>query len=147
MVKEVHGDIFNSVCNYKAIPVNLVSVMGKGLALAFKKKYPGFFDMYKDQIRTGKLAWRKPSFINDFVMFPTKNHWRDSSNPEDICYGLVELKRMLAKMHPGKYSIVSLALPALGCGCGGMDYGVLKKIVDFVFADEDKFIVNIYPPR
>lgn len=147
MIKEVQGDIFITDCTYKAIPVNLVGVMGKGLALEFKRRYPRFFEIYKEQIDSGELKWRKPSLIQTWIMFPTKNHWRNSSDPVDICHTIIELKQMLLERHPEKGAPLTLALPALGCGLGGMNYKLLKQIVELVFGKDDRFLVELYPPR
>lgn len=114
-IEHVHdGDIFMSGCDLIVIPVNCVGVMGRGLALEFRKRYPSRTSAYMQAcnakaLRPGVLAH---SFINGtrFVFFPTKRHWRDPSRLEDVIMGLD----------------ASVAIPALGCGLGGLSWDLVR---------------------
>lgn len=47
MITYVKGDIFSSPSKIIVNTVNTVGVMGKGVALEFKKRYPDMFLSYK----------------------------------------------------------------------------------------------------
>ena len=114
-------------------PVNCVGVMGAGLALQFKLAYPKMFRDYRLACELGKVAigsvWpfdrgltSTPRWI---INFPTKRHWRDVSEIDSIDRGLVSLKWFLADNE-----IKSVAIPALGCGLGGLDWVDVKASIE-----------------
>src|SRR5579859_6919210 len=86
------GDIFKSKAQTIVNPVNCEGYMGKGLALAFKERYPDMFVVYQTECRTGKLRIGKPTLYSNstpwILNFPTMNHWRDPSKLEYIEEGL-----------------------------------------------------------
>jgi adenine-specific DNA methylase/O-acetyl-ADP-ribose deacetylase (regulator of RNase III) len=139
MLKFTSGDMFKTPADIRVNTVNCVGVMGAGVALAFKDKYPEMFKDYKEacdrgDIRPGKLhVWK--NLIGDWVInFPTKRHWRDKSHYEDIEAGLIALRKFLNSNRG-----VSVALPALGCGHGGLDWtkvrGLIERHLDGVDAE------------
>ena len=138
------GNIFNSSCEFLVNPVNCVGVMGKGLALEFKNKYPLNFQKYKAfcdnaSFHIGKLliVYENNKFI---VNFPTKKHWRNKSDLEFIKIGLEELKVAIKD-----FNIKSIALPKLGCGLGGLDWNeVFVLIKDFHNSIEDNVLVQVF---
>lgn len=100
-------------------PVNCVGVMGRGLALEFKQRYPAMFKSYKEEcdlkhIKIGKVWLFGENPI--IVCFPTKLHWRDPSKIEWIEQGLIDLRQQILA-----YGIQSINLPMLGCGLGGLN--------------------------
>lgn len=108
--------------------VNCVGVMGKGVALRFKKAHPTNFADYERCCRLGLVrpgvpyvyaADRKRDKPNlaQILNFPTKYHWRDPSRIEWIDGGLGILVQ-----HLQDWNISSLALPPLGCGQGGLEW-------------------------
>jgi O-acetyl-ADP-ribose deacetylase (regulator of RNase III) len=134
------GDMFFSRAQTLTVSVNIKGIMGKGVASRAKYQFPDVYVRYQDACRNGKLKMGKPwlykreistdceladdpeSLINPngetwFLLFPTKKHWRDNSKIEDIEAGLVWLSKNYQKE-----GIKSLALPALGCGLGGLDW-------------------------
>ena len=118
MVEDASGDIFAANVDALVNAVNTVGVMGKGLALAFKKKFPDNFAAYVRACKAvpGKVfvvncSPRAPQWI---INFPTKRHWRDASRIEDIRSGLVDMAAQIRARQ-----IHSVAVPALGCGLGG----------------------------
>jgi O-acetyl-ADP-ribose deacetylase (regulator of RNase III) len=119
------GDVFESGAHTIVITVNCVGVMGKGIALAFKKRYPELFDQYVGMCKSKEVRPGRPAFIRrlvppSFVMFPTKDHWRSKSRLADIEDGLAHLAANYRK-----WGIESLAVPPLGCGLGGLQWGVV----------------------
>jgi len=74
------GDIFDSKAQVIVNTVNCKGVMGKGLALCFKERYPDMFRVYQEECRTGRLRIGRPTLykasIPWILNFPTKDHWR-----------------------------------------------------------------------
>lgn len=149
MIKITHGDILSANTDAIVNTVNCVGVMGKGLALQFKKAYPDNYETYKlacehKAIRTGKMftfmrkSQSNPKYI---INFPTKQHWRDPSKIEFIDDGLIDLVRVVPYL-----SIKSIAIPPLGCGLGGLEWSVvLPKIKEAMMSLNDVDIL-IYEP-
>lgn len=104
--------------------VNTVGVMGKGIALAFKKRYPAMYEDYVQRCRSGlvRLGEPYPFDAGDHVVinFPTKGHWRSVSRLSDIVAGLEYLHANYRK-----WGIRSLAVPPLGCGNGQLEWSVV----------------------
>lgn len=129
MLTFTKGDLFDSNASVLINTVNCVGVMGAGVALAFKTKYPEMFLSYQKECRrkllqTGRLhIWDDPSGVT-IVNFPTKEHWREPSRYEYIETGLVALHDYLVQR--GR---VRVALPALGCGHGGLDWGRVSQMI------------------
>lgn len=115
------GDIFNSQAQVIVNPVNCKGVMGKGLALAFKQKYPEMFAVYERDCQTGKLRIGRPTIYQKstpwILNFPTKNHWRNPSKLEYIEKGLAFLLE-----HYKKAGITSIAFPKLGAQNGKLSW-------------------------
>ena len=129
MLEFVTGDMFERPADIRVNTVNCEGVMGAGVALAFKRRYPEMFRDYQAACRDGRLApgrihvWR--SLSGEWVInFPTKRHWRDGSRYEDIETGLKSLREYLA--HQGA---VRVSLPALGCGHGGLDWSRVSSMI------------------
>ena len=119
----------------KVIPVNTVGVMGKGLALQFKQKYPNIFEDYKKECYEGKLHVGNITIHKDFVMFPTKRHWSTDSTKEIITASLKALKELLfiievkLNEHPDVY------IPRIGCGCGNMSQELVEMLIEDILGD------------
>ena len=129
MIEFVHGDMFATSADVRVNTVNCVGVMGAGVALAFKRRYPEMFEAYVHDcedglVRPGRLqVWR--SLNGECVVnFPTKRHWRDRSRYEDIESGLDALRAYLSDCGP-----VSVTVPALGCGHGGLDWDRVSAMI------------------
>jgi O-acetyl-ADP-ribose deacetylase (regulator of RNase III) len=115
----IKGNMFNSKANTLVNPINCVGVMGKGLAKEFKNRFPEMFKDYKnkcdkDKIKVGKVYFYKTDTMN-IINFPTKMHWRPPSSLDWIEEGLDYLVDNYQL-----WGIESLAIPALGCGLGGL---------------------------
>lgn len=134
MIKYVQGDIFNSPAQVLVNTVNTVGVMGKGIALSFKKMYPEMFEAYrkecdKHRLIIGKLMlWYGTDHW--VLMFPTKEHWRNSSRLEYIEKGLMTFVRKYTD-----YNITSIAFPKLGCGNGELDWIDVKPLMEKYLKD------------
>ncbi|MCR9191641.1 MAG: macro domain-containing protein [Gammaproteobacteria bacterium] len=126
--------------------VNCVGVMGKGIALAFKNRYPEMFQDYKkrcrnNQVELGKPYLWKPDFGSQWILnFPTKGHWRNKSSLASIEGGLIHLAA-----HAKDWGIESLALPALGCGCGGLNWTEVRPLI-VRHLEPLGIPIDIYPP-
>jgi len=131
-IKFTSGNILNDKSEALVNPVNAIGVSGKGLALEFKKKFPGMFKSYQEAcakgiVQLGKIfmyetdSLEHPKFI---ICFPTKGHWKDSSNLENIRQGLTHLKLII-----DSYNITSIALPKLGCGLGKLSWKTVRPII------------------
>lgn len=124
-----NSDIFKSNCQTIVNPVNCVGVMGKGLALAFKKKYKCMYIEYKSKCENNKLLIDRPYlyYHSDkrwILNFPTKKHWKNKSNLIDIKKGLLYLNDNIKK-----WNITSIAFPMLGCGLGGLEDEKIKELI------------------
>jgi O-acetyl-ADP-ribose deacetylase (regulator of RNase III) len=139
------GDILSSDAQTLTNTVNCVGVMGKGVALAFKNRFP---EMYRDyvercrrhEVRLGKPYLYKHLYDPWILNFPTKDHWRAVSKLSDIVEGLSYLTA-----HYKEWGITSLAVPPLGCGNGQLDWNVVGPTLYRCF-NEFNIPVNLYAP-
>ena len=127
MIEYTSGNILDTDAEALVNPVNCVGVMGAGLALQFKHRFPGNFKLYKKACDEGKVALGR-MFVTKgaktIINFPTKQHWKDSSRYESIQSGMSALNREISER-----GISSIAIPALGCGLGGLEWGRVKDIM------------------
>ena len=147
MLKFVSGNMFDSNADVLINTINCVGIMGKGIALAFKNKYPDMFATYRQLCRYDKISpgsiW--PYYTDDFkiiVNFPTKDHWINPSEYSYIENGLKKLRTYLLQCHRG--SIV--AIPALGCGNGGLDWNRVKQMIEEQLSDLDHLSIQVFVP-
>ena len=131
-IKYIKGDIFTAKTQAIVNPVNCVGVMGKGLALKFKQKYPDCFISYQKECSEGRIVLGKVFVFDNktkcpryILCFPTKDHWRDSSILDNIERGMNNLVFSVFL----DYNINSIAIPALGCGLGGLLWSEVKPII------------------
>lgn len=139
-------NLFDSKAEALINTVNCVGVMGKGVALKFKQKYPHNYSVYKEvcnnkQLKIGTCLTIKEEdrFI---INFPTKQDWKNSSTLDYISQGLEALKR-----HIVHYNIKSVALPKLGCNHGGLDWNIVHKmIIDALdpLVEDKNCVLNYY---
>lgn len=119
------GDLFSSEAQTLTNTVNTVGIMGKGIALGFKERFPEMFRDYqrrcaRGEVRLGRPYLWAPTFDRWVLNFPTKEHWRSSAKRNDIVAGLEHLERNYRD-----WGIESLAVPPLGCGEGGLEWSVV----------------------
>ncbi|MBM4162683.1 MAG: Appr-1-p processing protein [Ignavibacteria bacterium] len=125
MIKVLIGDLFTSKMQTLVNTVNCVGVMGKGLALEFKRRFPDMFAEYVQRSRHGDIRLGKPYLFKGLLppwilLFPTKDHWRSVSNLDAIEEGLEYLESKYRE-----WGIESLAVPPLGCGFGELEWSIV----------------------
>ena len=144
MILYVSASFFQSPAQVLVNTVNTVGVMGKGIALEFKKLYPDMFREYQKLCEAGQLAvgklWLYKSANKWVLNFPTKEHWRNPSRLEYIEAGLEAFKRSYAR-----WGIHSIAFPALGCGHGRLDFETQVQPVMHRYLASLPIEVFIYP--
>lgn len=127
-VRIIEGDLLKSRMHALVNTVNTVGVMGKGIALAFKRRYPAMFEDYAQRCAHGevKLGHPYPWQVEDHIVvnFPTKEHWRAVSRISDIEAGLEVLERNYKA-----WGIRSIAVPPLGCGNGQLEWRVVAPVL------------------
>lgn len=139
-----NGDIFKSKCEALVNPVNIKGVMGKGLALAFKTKYPAHFENYKRACQNGEMTTEKVLAYQEIngpmiICLATKADWRDSSKIEYVSAGLDNLANQIKAL-----GIRSVAIPKLGCGLGGLDWNKVRPLIVEKMSSLDGINVEIY---
>lgn len=148
-----NGDIFKAPCEALVNPVNCVGISGKGLAKEFKKRFPDAFIEYARACKAGDIKIGavfatpankpapseklKPPFV---VHFPTKQHWRDDSFKAYITEGLVALR-----LHIMEARYRTIAIPALGCGNGGLEWSWVGPTIEDALQNVDAE-VYLYEP-
>ena len=125
------GNILEADTEALVNTVNTVGVMGKGIALAFKKAFPDNFEYYKKacdnkELNTGDLLITQTGKITPkyIINFPTKVHWKEKSKMEYIEQGMKRLVQVIDEKE-----IRSIAIPPLGCGNGGLNWQDVKKVM------------------
>ena len=131
MIEFKKGNILNAETEALVNTVNTVGIMGKGIALAFKKAFPENFNRYKkacdnEELKIGELLITQTGKITPkyIINFPTKVHWREKSRIEYIEKGMKRLVQVIEEKE-----IPSIAIPPLGCGNGGLDWQEVKKVM------------------
>jgi len=150
MIEYTSGDILNDESEALVNTVNCVGVMGRGIALQFKKAWPQNFKAYaaackRDEVQPGRMfvfetgRLTPPRYI---INFPTKRHWRGKSRIEDIESGLEALAATLRER-----GITSVAVPPLGSGLGGLDWVEVRKRIERTLAELPDVRVRVYEPK
>lgn len=133
MINYKNGDILSEDVEAIVNTVNCVGVMGRGLALQFKNKYPQNFKEYeqackREEVQPGKMfVYQTGQLMNPkyIINFPTKRHWKANSKIEDIESGLDDLIKVI-----GRLNIKSIAIPPLGSGLGGLDWKIVRQKIE-----------------
>ncbi|MFE8072006.1 macro domain-containing protein [Marinobacteraceae bacterium S3BR75-40.1] len=150
MIEYKSGDILREDAEALVNTVNCVGVMGRGIALQFKKAFPQNFRAYaaackNEEVQPGHMfvfdtdQLTNPRYI---INFPTKRHWRGKSRMEDIEAGLNDLVAILRQ-----YDIRSIAIPPLGSGLGGLEWPEVKARIEEHLAPLDDVQVLVYEPK
>lgn len=127
MIRVLIGDMFESEAQTLVNTVNCVGIMGKGIALEFKNRFPDMYEDYVKRCEAGQVQLGKPylylSLLPPWILnFPTKEHWRAVSRLSDIIAGLEYLEQ-----HYKEWGITSLACPALGCSNGQLEWRIVGR--------------------
>lgn len=149
MIQFTEGDLFESKADALVNAVNTVGVMGKGIALLFKDKYPVNFQRYKEacengQIQTGMMFVTTLPYGVDrrwIINFPTKEHRRGKTKLCWIEEGLKDLRSVICRE-----GISSIAMPAIGCGLGGLDWDQVRPLIEKNLSDLSDVDVQVYQP-
>ncbi len=139
------GNIFESQATTLVNTINCVGIMGKGIALEFKKRYPNMFLEYAQLCRSGNIKPGVPYYYHDLcgtsiINFPTKNHWRSPSKLSYIISGLEWFRKNYKSL-----GIKSVAFPPLGCGNGGLPWSVVGPLMYSKLSDLP-IEIEIYAP-
>lgn len=145
MIKVLIGDMFKSEATTLVNTVNCVGVMGKGVALEFKKRWPGLMSDYEKKCKSKEVKLGEPYLYTDLagtsiVNFPTKGHWRAASRLSDVEAGLLYFLEKYKE-----WNIKSIAFPPLGCGNGGLEWGVVGPLM-YKLLSKVTIPVEIYAP-
>lgn len=149
MIEFRKDEILNANSEAIVNTVNTVGIMGKGIALEIKEKYPQNYQLYKkacdrNEVVIGKMfttftnTLENPKYI---INFPTKKHWRFPSEISYIKEGLEDLKNVILSL-----KIKSIAIPPLGCGNGKLDWNIIKPIIVNSLKNIPDLDIFIYEP-
>lgn len=145
VIEKEYFSIFDSQMQTITCPVNTMGVMGRGLALDFKERYPKYFESYRIACEEGLFIKEGLHLFKNgaisILSFPTKHDWRYPSQIEYIKEGLE-----LLAVHFKWYQITSVSLPALGCGLGQLKYTDVRACVHDCFR-EHPLVVELIAPR
>lgn len=150
MIHLTQGDILVADAEALVNTVNCVGVMGRGIALQFRKAFPENFKVYeaaceRGEVRPGKMLVFETGLLTGpkyIVNFPTKRHWKGKSRIEDIDAGLPALVEEIQRR-----GIKSIAVPPLGCGLGGLSWGEVRPRILRAFEDLAEVQVSVYEPE
>ncbi|WP_020559437.1 type II toxin-antitoxin system antitoxin DNA ADP-ribosyl glycohydrolase DarG [Thiofilum flexile] len=149
MITYTQGNLLDADAEALVNTVNTVGVMGKGIALMFKERFPINMAAYaeackKQQIQTGKMFVTETKELMGprwIINFPTKQHWRSRSQIQWIIDGLDDLRRFIEQN-----DIHSIAIPPLGSGNGGLDWAEVKPHIEKILGDLINVNILIYEP-
>ena len=139
------GDILQSKAQTLVNTVNCVGIMGKGIALEYKNRFPEMFKDYAErcerrEVKLGVPYLYKTLFSPQIVNFPTKDHWKSVSKISDIERGL---QYFLA--HFKEWGVTSLAIPPLGCGNGQLEWTAVGPLI-YRYVKQMGIPVEMYAP-
>lgn len=162
-LQPVGGDIFAEVALAAAlcVPVNAKATPGAGLARAAAVMWPKWAASYRDCCRLGRMVGAENEIhtvplhvpvtqpdlfsgatrVLHVVSLPTKYHWREPSSIELV----MESTRRLCDAAQ-KRGWQRVAVPALGCGLGGLSWSKVLPLLRSEFADHPTVFV-VYPPQ
>lgn len=149
-VKVATGNLLEADAEALVNTVNTEGVMGKGIALQFKKKFPEMYEAYRvackeGKVRPGKMhVFERKDMLNPkfIINFPTKRHWRSPARMEDLEAGLHALAAEIKRRR-----IRSIAIPPLGCGNGGLDWKVVRPTIEQALSSfSGEVRILLYPP-
>jgi O-acetyl-ADP-ribose deacetylase (regulator of RNase III) len=149
MMRFTQGNLLDAQVDALVNTVNTVGVMGKGIALMFKEKFPENFAAYaaackRGEVQVGSMfVTRAPELTGPrwIINFPTKKHWRQKSKLEWIVDGLEDLRRVIAEK-----GIRSIAIPPLGSGNGGLEWFEVRPLIEAALSKLDDTEVIVYEP-
>lgn len=149
MIRFAHGNLLDADADALVNTVNIVGVMGKGIALMFKERFPENYEAYaaackREELAVGRMFVTQspePKGPRWIINFPTKAHWRNPSKLEWIESGLQDLRRVVEEKR-----IKSIAIPPLGSGNGGLSWHDVRPIIEASLSDLHDVDIIIYEP-
>ncbi|MCB9794645.1 MAG: macro domain-containing protein [Alphaproteobacteria bacterium] len=150
MIHTGTGNILQAQTEALVNTVNCVGVMGKGVALQFKRAWPEMYEDYRRAAKAGEVepgrmhVWSTGLMIGGpklIINFPTKRHWRQGSRMEDVEAGLVDLVRVIRE-----HGLRSVAIPPLGAGLGGLPWAEVKRRIVEALAPLEDVEVLLWDP-
>jgi O-acetyl-ADP-ribose deacetylase (regulator of RNase III) len=149
VVKLATGNLLEADTEALVNTVNTEGVMGKGIALQFKKKFPEMYDEYRRACEAGEVqpgsmhVFERKDMLNPrlIINFPTKRHWRSPARMEDLESGLLALVREIKARN-----IRSIAIPPLGCGSGQLDWAIVRPTIEKALSELESVRILLYPP-
>lgn len=150
MIELAQGNILKADAEALVNTVNSVGVMGKGIALQFKKAFPENYRAYEkacrnQEVEPGRmLIFETGTMFNPryIINFPNKRHWREKSRYEYIDAGLQALVEEVQRL-----GITSIAIPPLGCGLGGLDWKRVRPMIENAFSMLSNVQVYLFEPK
>lgn len=144
-MKILIGNLLESNAQTLINTVNCVGIMGKGIALEFKNKFPEMFAEYaarceRKEVKPGIPYLYRDLFPPQIINFPTKDHWKSASRLDDIDKGLQHLLK-----YYGDWGVTSLAIPPLGCGNGQLEWRTVGPLI-YSYVRQMDIPVEIYAP-
>ncbi len=150
MIYDAAGNLFDADAEALVNTVNTVGVMGRGVALQMARAYPEILPPYEKACEEERLtpgtvltvdlhSLHNPRYI---INVPTKSHWNGKSRLDDIKSGLRALADELVKL-----GITSVAVPPLGCGLGGLDWGDVYPLIVSTLGNLPGVAVHVYGPN
>lgn len=150
MIEFKRGNLLEADVEALVNTVNTEGVMGKGMALQFKKAFPEMFEEYRKACKAGEVmigvmhVFRRNSLAGPryIINFPTKKQWREPSRLEYIQAGLDALAEEIKKLN-----IQSIAIPPLGCGFGGLNWKDVYPLIEKNLNQFPGVCFQVYPPQ
>ena len=150
MIELQRGDILRAEADALVNTVNCVGVMGRGIALQFRRAFPEVFKAYeaackRGEVEPGKVLsydlnrFEQPHYV---INVPTKRDWRGKSRMEDIEAGLEALVAEVRRL-----GVTSVAVPPLGCGLGGLEWEDVRPRIERAFGALEGVCVLVYEPK
>lgn len=150
MIEYRTGDILKTDAEALVNTVNCVGIMGRGIALQFKRVFPANFRAYaaacrREEVRPGRMfVFETGTFTNPryIINFPTKRHWRGKIRLEDIEAGLATLAHEIRARH-----IRSIAIPPLGSGLGGLHWPDVRERIEAALRGFNDVHIVVFEPN
>ncbi len=150
MIRYLKGDLLSADAEAYVNTVNTVGIMGKGIALQFKGRFPANYKAYRkaskaEEVQIGKMLVVRELTVEKevwIINFPTKVHWKSPSKLDYIRSGLEDLRRVILEKNIG-----SIAIPPLGCGLGGLNWPDVKHLIQQALGNMVEVDIQVFEPN